>query len=207
MQPPAAFGGGGVENPEPAALNLPTPLWLAGLLWVLVLWGQHYFNRHAGGFQPLVFSPGETMADLEARVPKLTPAALATRGRRVYSLYCEGCHKTDGQGAPDQFPALTDSEWVLAPSPNRLLRIVLDGLRGPVSVKGLEYNGTMLPWRTQLTDQDIAAVLTFIRGHKDWGHAAAVVTPAQVKVARTATATRGGATWSATELLKVPDRD
>jgi len=206
-QPPPASGGGGVEKPEPTALNSPTPLWLVGLLWVLVFWGVYYFNRHSGGFHPLVFNPGETAADLEARVPKLTAAALATQGRRIYSLACEGCHKTDGKGALDQFPPLADSEWVLAPGPDRLIRIVLDGLRGPLTVKTLEYNGTMLPWRTQLTDRDIAAVLTFIRGHKDWGHAAAALTPAQVKVVRASTATRGGATWTAAELLKVSDQE
>jgi len=205
--PPAGAGSGGGEHPEPAALNLPTPLWLAGLLWLLVFWGAHYFNRHAGGFHPLVFNPGETVADLEARVPKLTAAALATQGRRIYSLACEGCHKTDGKGALDQFPPLADSEWVLAPSPNRLVRIVLDGARGPLTVKNLEYDGTMLPWRAQLTDRDIAAVLTFIRGNKDWGHAAAAVTPAQVKLVRATTATRGGATWTAAELLKVSDQE
>jgi mono/diheme cytochrome c family protein len=207
LQSPAASGGGSAENPEPVALNLRTPLWLAGVLWVLALWGQHYFNRHAGGFHPLVFNPGETLADLEARVPKLTPAALATKGRRIYSLDCEGCHKTDGKGALDQFPPLADSEWVLAPGPNRLIRIVLDGLRGPVTVKNLEYDGTMLPWRTQLTDEDIAAVLTFIRGHKEWGHGAVAVTPAQVKLVRSVTGARGGASWTATELLQISDQE
>jgi mono/diheme cytochrome c family protein len=87
-----------------------------------------------------------------------------------------------------------------------MIRIVLNGLQGPIVVNGAEYNNVMLPWRDQLTDQDIAAVITFVRGNKEWGNNAGPASPAQVKAIRDATADRG-TYWSPSELLGIPVKD
>jgi mono/diheme cytochrome c family protein len=55
------------------------------------------------------------------------------------------------------------SEWVLAPGAERLVRIVLNGLAGPIRVQGREWNLVMPPWRENLKDGEIAIVLTYIR--------------------------------------------
>lgn len=201
-------GGAGeasLELPEPtAAQKYQTPIWLVGLLGLMVYWGQLYMDRYGGGFDPLVFNRGESLADVEARVPKSEAQDLVVKGQRVFGTYCVACHQTTGLGTPGQFPPLVGSDWVQAPGPNRLIRIVLNGFTGAVTVKGTDFNNTMLPWRDQLSDDDIAAVLTFVRGNKDWGNNAGPVTPAQVKAIRAATATRGR-NWTAPELLGIPD--
>lgn len=71
---------------------------------------------------------------------------------------------------------------MLAPGPNRIIRAVLNGLTGPVTVKGKEWNLNMLAWRDTYDDKHIAAVLTYIRSN--WGNNAPPVKPEQVAAAR-----------------------
>lgn len=205
---------GGVNDlapgPEPAepkvATHFYTPTWLVAVFGVFLYWSTMYVDRHGGGFHPMVFTPGEMLADVEARVPRSEADALLARGRQVYGTYCSACHQPNGRGLPGQFPPLAGSDWVLTEGPNRIIRIVLDGLQGPITVNGAEYNNVMLPWRDQLSDEDIAAVVTYVRGNKDWGNNAGPATPAQVKAIREATASRGR-NWTAAELLSVPVKD
>jgi mono/diheme cytochrome c family protein len=197
----------GLEKPEPSAGTAShTPLWLVGVFGVLMYWATMYVDRQGGGFNPLVFNPGELLADVDARVPRSEADALIARGRLVYNTYCTACHQPNGRGLAGQFPPLAGSDWVLTDGPNRIIRIVLNGLQGPITVNGAEYNNVMLPWRDQLTDEDIAAVVTFIRNNKEWGNSAGPATPTQVKAIREATAAHG-TYWTAQELLAVPVKD
>jgi mono/diheme cytochrome c family protein len=66
-------------------------------------------------------------------------------------------------GKEGQAPPLVGSEWVLAPTAARIVNIPLDGLTGPITVKGQVWNLTMPPFRDNWDDEHIAAVLTFIR--------------------------------------------
>lgn len=200
----------GSEPPEPRAdATFYTPIWLVAVFGVFLYWGSTYVDRNGGGFNPLVFTPGERLADVEARVPRSEADALLAQGRKVYNLYCTACHQPNGRGdASRGFPPLAGSDWVLAEGPNRIIRIVLNGLQGPITVNGVQYDNQMLPWRDQLTDEDIAAVITFIRGNKEWGNNAGPATPAQVKAIRNATESRGTYTpWTAAELLTIPVKD
>ena len=95
-------------------------------------------------------------------------------------------------------PPLAQSEWV-AGSPQRLVRIVLQGLRGPIKVKGQAYELDM-PALSVLTDEQIAAVLTYVR--REWNHTFSAVSPAMVKQIREATTSREDA-WTSADLLKV----
>ena len=88
--------------------------------------------------------------------------------------------------------------------PNRIIRIVLNGAAGPFVVNGAQYNNVMVPWRDALSDDDIAAVLTYIRN--DWGNKSPAVTPAQVKVIRDATKDKAGS-WTMEELKAVSEKD
>lgn len=181
--------------------------WLVVVFGVMLFWATMYLDRNGGGFNPLVFNPGELLADVEARVPRSEAGALLARGRSVYNLYCSACHQPNGRGdAARGFPPLAGSDWVLTEGPNRMIRIVLNGLQGPITVNGAEYNNVMLPWRDALTDEDIAAVVTFVRGNADWGNNAGMAAPAQVKAIREATAGHSGS-WTAPELLAVPVKD
>jgi len=106
--------------------------------------------------------------------PVSDPAALRKMGQQQY-IMCAACHGQQGEGGPAG-PPLAGSEWVAGPAEN-LVRIQLRGLQGPIKVKGVEYNMVMAPMPYQ-TDDQIAAVLTFIRS--SFGNDAPPVSPEDV---------------------------
>lgn len=195
------------DAPEPKVTNaFQAPMWFVALFGVALYWGTMYLDRNGGAYSPLVFNHGERLTDVEARVPKSDSDLLVAQGRRVYGVYCVACHQPNGRGVPNQFPPLAESDWVNVEGPNRLIRIVLNGLSGPITVNGAEFNNVMLPWRDQLSDNDIAAVLTYVRGNKEWGNSSGPINPADVKRIRESTASRDS-NWTAAELLAVPLKD
>jgi mono/diheme cytochrome c family protein len=109
-------------------------------------------------------------------------------GKRLYTQNCIVCHQANGMGVAGQFPPLAGSEWVLGDgkhAENHLVMLLLNGLQGPFQVKGQLYNNAMVPWK-QLTDDQIAAILTYIRS--DWGNNASPIDSAFVAKIRTETA-------------------
>jgi cytochrome c oxidase subunit 2 len=108
-------------------------------------------------------------------------AALKTEGSGIYTSKCAGCHGAAGAGVPGMFPPLAGSEQVNGDD-KALIGILLNGLSGPVTVKGASYNGMMPPWKDQLNDKEIAAVATFVRS--SWGNNGKVITPDQVESER-----------------------
>ncbi|MBX7208748.1 MAG: c-type cytochrome [Verrucomicrobiaceae bacterium] len=116
-------------------------------------------------------------------------------GKVLFTGVCAACHQTHGKGLDGVAPPLMDSEWVLGPE-QRIVRIVLHGLTGPVSVKGKTYRLDM-PAFASFTDDQIAGILTYIR--REWEHNAAPVGPDTVKAIRTATANRHEA-WVSQQL-------
>jgi mono/diheme cytochrome c family protein len=192
------------ENPEPTASLSPVPLWMIVVFAGVFYFAQLYVDDFGGGFKAEVYEPYESFAALKAKQPPTI--GVDPRGEKVYISYCSPCHQPNGVGAPGIAPPLVESEWVLAPGPNRMIRIVLNGLTGPVKVKGTDYNLTMVPWKDVLTDEDIAAVLTFVRGNSAWKHSAGPVKPEQVKAIRDKEQTRATA-WTAPELEKFPEAD
>lgn len=109
----------------------------------------------------------------------IDPAVMAA-GKASYML-CGACHGQNGEGGPIA-PPIAGSEWVTGPVSN-LIRIQLRGLVGPITVAGKEYNmpGGMAALSYQ-TDDQIAAVLTFIRN--SFGNKASAVKPEQVAALR-----------------------
>jgi mono/diheme cytochrome c family protein len=100
---------------------------------------------------------------------------------KVQFMVCAACHGQDAKGGPIA-PPLAGSEWVTGPISN-LIRIQLRGLEGPITVAGKEYNfpAGMAPMAYQ-TDQQIAAVLTYVRN--SFGNKASAVKPEQVAALR-----------------------
>lgn len=126
-------------------------------------------------------------------------AAMAQDGGQIFATYCAACHGQNGEGALNgQFPPLAGSPWVAGNS-DRATKIVLSGLHGPVEINGKKWDLDMPPQGAALPDDQIAAVLTYVR--RSWGNQASAVTEAQVKTVRAATASRSGP-WTAAELLK-----
>jgi len=145
--------------------------------------------------------PGKPGAEPEVAVKPLTPEEQKRfeQGKELYLISCGACHQPHGMGQEGLAPPLVDSDWVLGP-PQRLVRIVLHGLHGPINVKGKTFQLDM-PALAVFDDDQIAAVLTYVR--REWGHTAGPVEPGSVKTIRAETEKREEA-WSEAELLKIP---
>ena len=191
------------KQPDEKAHYRLLPLNLLFLFSGLIFFGGTYLGRYAGHFSPQVYNenapapkPGET----GPAAPAADPLVL---GKTVYTTVCATCHQPTGLGLPPAFPPLAGSEWV-AGSEDRLIRIVLHGLVGPVKVKGVDYMGAMPPAGPgsgfNLNAEKVAAVLTYVR--KEYGNGAAPVSVAKVNEVKSATGNH--APWTAAELEKVP---
>jgi cytochrome c oxidase subunit 2 len=101
-----------------------------------------------------------------------TVAELVTRGEKVYAANCVACHAAAGQGTPAmKAPALAGSKFVTGTE------------QGPIdTVLNGRPNTAMQPFGKQLSDTEIAAVITYARN--SWGNKASDVTPAEVKARR-----------------------
>lgn len=124
-------------------------------------------------------APADDAAAPEAAAPAAT---VASAGETEYTNNCSVCHQADGNGMPGAFPPLAGSELVNRASPDQMIAIVLKGLQGPVTVAGNTYNGIMTPFQDILTDDQIAAILTYERS--SFGNTAGAVTAEQVAAIR-----------------------
>src|SRR4051812_30039339 len=195
-----------LESPEPTAGRVAVPVLFIALLGLLIYAADAHMNNRGGEFDPRVYYPFANLAAVVDAHPRDPIEERRRAGRNIYNtIGCVGCHQATGLGQAGTFPPLAGSEWVLAPNPSRVIRIVLNGLQGPVQVAGNEYNNNaMVPWKDILDDQKIADVLTYIRA--DWGNKAPPVTPAQVKKVREKAQNRD-TQWTADELKAVAEQE
>lgn len=145
--------------------------------------------------------PDKPGAPAEVVVEPLT-AAQQTRfdtGKVLFSATCGACHQVHGLGLEGLSPPLVDSDWVNGPV-DRLARIAICGLRGPIQVGDRRYSLEM-PAMGALSDDHLAAIFTYIR--REWGHTASPVEPEAVKKVREAISGHPDA-WTQPELLKLP---
>jgi glucose/arabinose dehydrogenase len=103
-------------------------------------------------------------------------------GKAVYDTYCSACHMPNGKGAPGMNPPLTGTDWVLGDK-DRLIRVILNGLNEPVEIQGEIYQNIMAA-HAFLTDQQVADVLTYVRG--SFGNDAGEILPEEVARVRSA---------------------
>ena len=125
-------------------------------------------------------------------------ASTSDDGEQIYMTRCMSCHQTDGKGIAGVFPPLDGTDWVVGDK-GRLIRITLDGMMGETTVQEVVYSGAMPPWKSFLNDEEIAAVLTYVRNA--WSNEASAVTPQEVAAVRNATKDRT-TSWTAEELEK-----
>jgi mono/diheme cytochrome c family protein len=121
-------------------------------------------------------------------------------GRTQFESYCAACHVSNGAGMAAEAPPLDGSPWVTGPE-DRLIKIVLHGLRGAIEVSGKTYNQEMPAVGQVLTDTQIASLLSFVR--QRFGAASTPILPATVREVRGATLNRSGY-WTVDELMKEP---
>ncbi|GAB3273559.1 hypothetical protein GCM10027297_06960 [Parahaliea aestuarii] len=126
--------------------------------------------------------------------------ALMAQGETFYS-HCAACHGEDGAGVPGLAPPLAGAEWVTG-APEWLGRIILQGMTGPIEVKGATFNGVMPPHGhlEQLDDVTLAGLMTYLR--RAWGNAAPAVDPEKAAAIRANSADRQQP-WTADELRQV----
>ena len=118
---------------------------IVGLLWVLLL-----------GLA--VCSPEPPVEELPSEAtPEPEPTPKPPRsGERIYNIYCSSCHRIDGTGHNGKWAAdfVNDKER-MAKSDEELLNSIREGFRGEI--------GTMPRWKNRLTEEEIVAVLKYIR--------------------------------------------
>jgi mono/diheme cytochrome c family protein len=170
------------------------PLGILGLMCTVVFFGSIYLAHNSIRFDPLVVS--EQANREKPGAFKIVPLTRAQLGKKTYDMTCIACHQATGLGVPGQYPPLVGSEWVLG-SEERIIRIVLHGLNGPITVEGKEYNNVMAPLGEALKDEQIANAISYVRA--SWGNNAPEVTPEAVAKVRAETAGRK-TYWTAAEL-------
>ena len=102
-------------------------------------------------------------------------------GEKVYLDNCAACHQPDGKGLAGAFPPLAKSDWIAGKTPAEVATTVLKGLEGEVVVNGVTYN-SLMPAQSHLSDADIAAAVTYIRGQ--WGNPGGQISADEVKALR-----------------------
>jgi mono/diheme cytochrome c family protein len=194
------------EPRDPVEGREPTPRFMWAVIAVALFWGGWYLGRHGGEFglaTHVAFANHQrSMAPAAAPQMTTTIADPILAGKNVFTKNCQACHQQNGAGVPGVFPPIVGSDWVTGPA-EIVVRILLNGLHEPITVAGATYNGAMPAWRDVLTDQEIAAVASYIR---QWTPNASPPVEADfVSKLRAATATRT-TPWTESELKANPPR-
>jgi mono/diheme cytochrome c family protein len=185
------------QKPEKVGGYSFLPLGILGLMCSAVFFGSIYLAHYSIRFDPLVIND-----HAKREKPGAVAVAVATpaqQGKRVFSTICITCHQATGVGVPGIYPPLAGSEWAQG-NEERIIRIVLNGLSGPITVEGKDFNNAMASLGGSLKDEQIANALTYVR--QEWGNKAPEVKAETVTRIR---AEVGGRTapWTAAELLKI----
>ena len=158
-------------------------------------------NGHAGVSGPMaevVFRSTQYLSEADARamavylralppqppmraVGAVASAPAMARGAEVYRQHCAQCHGEQGRGQAGAFPALAGNRAVMLADPTNVVRLVLQGGYLPATAGHPRPHG-MPPLRQVLSDDDVAAVATFVRN--SWGNQAPGVGTMEVYRAR-----------------------
>lgn len=175
------------ENPDPVENSNPMPWPMLLLAAGLMAFGIFYITQ-ANVETPSAWGDGRSRAELTG-AKKEAGGGGKVDGAAIYASLCVACHQATGLGLPGVFPPLADSEWVKGKD-TTAAAILLHGINGALTVKGVVYKGAMPAFKDQLSDEQIAAVLSHVRSQ--WGNAAAEVKPETVAAVRTELKDRTG---------------
>jgi len=191
------------KQPDERAHYKLLPLNLLFVFSGLIFFAGTYISRYAGVFDPSIYNEYAHPQPAGAAVVAVDPLVF---GKKLYNnAACNTCHMDSGIGQPGIIPPLAGSEWVTG-SEERLIRIVLHGIQGPITVKGANYSSAMPAFGKvagsgyNWSDDKVAAVLTYIRS--EWGNQAGPITTEQVAAIRSKVGDHPA--WSAADLLKLP---
>jgi len=196
------------KKPDDQANYRLLPLNLLFVFSGLIFFAGTYLNLYSGHFNPLVYNEHALPHVGPAEAPKMTPEQFREFGKKLFNnAACNTCHQVNGLGVEGAFPPLAGSEWVQG-SEERVIRIVLHGLQGKITVKGKEFPGaTPMPTFGKVagsgfnwSDDKIAAVLTYVRS--EWGNTAGPITAEQVAAIHGKEGDHKP--WTVDELSKLP---
>ena len=153
-------------HPDDQAKYKLMPIGMLFLFSALILFAGTYLNRYAGHYSAAIYDENARFGGPEAAPAKVDMVAL---GKKQFEAACITCHQATGMGQPGIYPPLAGSEWVNGPE-EKMIRIVLYGLKGSVHVEGKEFSAAAMPVFGQVagsgynwSDQKIAAVITYVR--------------------------------------------
>ena len=200
------------EKREPRVGLEPLSIWLIAVYGLAIFCGGAYLGRYSGNFKgdgldPLGGAPRSGKSGGPGQADGAAGGQLTAfdRGKKIFSANCAVCHQPSGVGAAGQgYPPLAGSEWVTG-STKRLGMIILKGLEGPITVKGVQYGtAVMQPWDKTLSDAKIADVITYIR--QEWGNNAGPVSTEGVAALRKELAGHPGS-YKEADLKAVPETE
>ena len=169
-----------------------------GALGMLKVDGEDNLPVYSGKEVDNVYLGDKVVAEDLSVVSDVTLAAVsgtATKEQRVaagavlYNGTCSVCHQQNGEGLGGVFPALANSDYLMADT-DRAIAVVLNGLSGEVVVNGEAFNSVMPPM-SQLNDDEIANILTFALN--SWGNDGDTVSAEDVAQIRATTERPEGA--------------
>ena len=195
---------------EPGKGYTLMPLFMLGFVSTMIFVVAIYFIHNRGGLTNGLglaatihhegYNPDEHAV---TEVVQIDPIAA---GKRLYTTTCAACHQLTGTGIAGVYPPLVGSEWVTG-SEERVVKILLHGLKGPIEVAGVAYAGAVpMPAfgagsNYNWSDDKLAYVLTYIRS--EWGNEATPITVEQVTAIKEGAAGQSGE-YTAAELLALP---
>jgi mono/diheme cytochrome c family protein len=147
--------------------------------------GTFKIEDAAPSAEDAAYGPTRKLSDAEQKIYAL--------GKQVFTrdAHCATCHQPNGQGIPNIYPTLAKSDWI--DNDERLIKIALKGLWGPIEVNGQHFDPSkgvppMMGFGGLLNDEELAAVLSYVR--QSFGNNGPFITPDQVQQIRATTADR-----------------
>ena len=183
------------------------PVWFPVSLSVLVFVALLSFAYGSGGVSGDAYAP-YTTKELRKFVRDHGGhggCILPLSGSQLYGVYCGPCHQDHGFGIEGVAPPLANSEWVVDVGINRLAKIIYHGVKGPIEVLGKEWSLSMPPMGkvADLSDEEIALLINYIRTNEDWGNSASRIET--LDVTRALEGVRGrDLPWTEEELKALP---
>ncbi len=181
------------EMEEPRDGISPTPVTFLLMCFVFTAWGGYYIADNQGNWSGMEYSakPASAAAGPAAVIDPMV------MGKEIFGA-CTQCHQADGKGVAGTYPPLVASDYVTGDE-RRLAAILVNGINGPFVVNGVTYNSEMPKWRDYFSDEEIAAVITYIRN--SWGNKAPAVSKDTVAKVRAELADKPNA-WTASSLAE-----
>ena len=176
---------GDTFEPTRAETPAPIPTWAWVLFLVVAAWGMWFvateFRAYRDSVAAATPAPSQAPSSAAGVPGAARQPSWAAVGEQVYGNKCAACHQLTGQGLPGVFPPLKGSAVVTSSDPAEHIRTVLHGLSGK-TIGGVAYASAMPAFAEQLTDEEVAAVLSYER--TSWGNQAPPVKPEAVLARR-----------------------